>query len=412
MSLQVEYVPIGKLKVNPRNPRVAPTSAILAIKNSIEKFGWTNPILVQKGTDIIIAGHQRVKAAKLAGIKQIPIVYLDLNDVDSLAYNIADNKLAELTDWDATKLSELLAELNTEIDLSVLGFDEQELEKLLPLQSKEEMFEIPEIDKIHTDIERGDIFFLGNHRLMCGDATEKDDVKALMNGKKATSIVTSPPYWLGKEYEREKTLEEVEHFIEKASEILAFVLSKKSRRIIINTGTGALHRIEKDKKLPIEEILLLDKWLIALRKYNWFCRHIRIWSKRGSIPGTSPHPDMIDHHWEFIATLYNPTLPYTGQNRVGEGWALDGIWNISGDNTEYQKLHRAVYPIDIPKRNILLYSDNPNIIYDPFGGSGTTLIACEQTGRRCYMMEIDSRYCQVIINRWGSYTNQKVVKVN
>lgn len=129
-KLQVEYVPVEKLEVNPHNPRLAPTSAILALKKSIEQFGWTNPVLVQKSTAMVIAGHQRIKAAKLAGLKEIPVIYLEFDDTKSLAYNIADNKLAELTGWDEKQLTRLLDELHDTIDLTELGFNKEELEQL------------------------------------------------------------------------------------------------------------------------------------------------------------------------------------------------------------------------------------------------------------------------------------------
>lgn len=131
-KLQIKYVPIDALKVNPRNPRVAPTKAILAIKDSIREFGWTNPILVQKSNNLVIAGHQRIKAAKLAGLKEVPIIYLDLDDVKSLAYNIADNKLAELTDWNERELSRILESLNNDVDLTLLGFNKEDLDMLIP----------------------------------------------------------------------------------------------------------------------------------------------------------------------------------------------------------------------------------------------------------------------------------------
>lgn len=131
-KLKVDYVPIDKLQLNPRNPRIAPTSAILALKKSIEEFGWTNPVLVQKSSNIVIAGHQRIKAAKLAGLSEIPVIFLDFDDTKSLAYNIADNKLAELTDWDQRELILGLESLNKDLDLTLLGFNKEELEQLVP----------------------------------------------------------------------------------------------------------------------------------------------------------------------------------------------------------------------------------------------------------------------------------------
>lgn len=146
-KLKVNYVPIDKLKLNPRNPRIAPTSAILTIKKSIEEFGWTNPVLVQKSNNMVIAGHQRIKAAKLAGLSEIPVIFLDLDDTKSLAYNIADNKLAELTEWEPQKLQIILEELQNDIDLTTLGFDQEELEKILTTFQRESQLNEEMIDE-------------------------------------------------------------------------------------------------------------------------------------------------------------------------------------------------------------------------------------------------------------------------
>ena len=391
------------------NPNHMSKRAREGLWKSMQKYGWIYPILVdQKG--MLGDGEQRLETCLAHNEHHGPVLRLDIDDVDRRLLRQITNKLRGIHDPDKDLLEyrRLIEGGRRKELISILQLNEKAIQEALKDKIKKEAYKIPPLDEVETDIKLGDCFKLGNHRLMCGDTTKGEDIDKLMNNEKAEMIMTSPPYWVGKDYETQKNEAEIEVFIEDSTKNIANIMALNNRRIVINTGTGALHRVEKN--VPVEEILLLDKWIAALKKAEWTCRHIRIWVKRGSLPATAPHPDMIDHKWEFIATFYQPQIKYTGQNYVQEGWALQGIWDdIPGARST--KGHGAAYPVELPKRNILLYSEIHNIILDPFAGSGSTLIACEQLDRKGYMMEIDPRYCQIIIDRWESYTGEKAAKI-
>ena len=255
--------------------------------------------------------------------------------------------------------------------------------------------------------------------MMCGDATEKSDVERLMGGQKADMVFTSPPYWVGLEYENEQQKQEIIHHIDKSSKNMAMATNK---RIVINTGNiSSITTAERitGKKQPV---LLIDWWLDSLNKNNFLLRHIRVWSKMGGIkPNRSI--DKIDMHWEyimntttedydggFISTFYQEdTKPSQIPNK--DTWAVKGIWNDIQGNAR-QSGHIASYPIILVARYVMMYVGVGDIVYDPYGGSGTTTIACEQLKRKCYMMEIDPIYCSVIIERWEKYTGAKAKKLS
>lgn len=195
-NLIVEYVPIGKLQPFDGNPRKISEKGLEKLQRSIEEFGFVNPILAQRGTNMIIAGHQRLKAAKAAGLKELPVVWLDMDDMTAKAYNIADNRLQDEAEWDFTPLADLLTELDTgAFDLSLTGFDADELEQMVNYTPAGEVQEdeVPEPPE-EPITKPGDLWILGRHRLLCGDATVITDVERLMGGKKADMVFTDPPY--------------------------------------------------------------------------------------------------------------------------------------------------------------------------------------------------------------------------
>ena len=194
--MEIKTVKINELKPHPKNPRVHPDSAIDKLVRSIKEYGWTNPVLVS-ADGYVLAGHARLKAAEKAGIEEVPVIYLPLEGAKADAYLIADNRLQDETDWDYEKLEDLLQELDAgDFDLELTGFDMEEIEDLMTqFHVPEEIIEdeVPEPPE-EPITKSGDLWILGRHRLLCGDATKKEDVDRLMDGKKADSLITDPPY--------------------------------------------------------------------------------------------------------------------------------------------------------------------------------------------------------------------------
>lgn len=242
----------------------------------------------------------------------------------------------------------------------------------------------------------GDLWELNNHRLLCGDSTDIENIKILMNGKKSNMVVTSPPYWVGKDYEKENSEIEIDDFIEKIIVGMVFATKKDYSRIIINTGVSRATSLNTEKKPRV--ILLLDKWINNLYKNDWYLRHIRHWIKGGgSNRPRTPAQDIVYNGIEYLLTFYNVSGNIRGQNRISESWVQQSNWiDIPGDKQE----NKAGYPVELPRRCIILYAKENDIIFDPFLGNGTTIIAAQKTVRICYGIEIDPRYCDVIVNRW------------
>ena len=413
--MQITNIAIDKLNPATYNPRLdlkPEDKEYQDIKRSIVEFGLVEPLVINKG-NIIVGGHQRYKVLKELNFTTVPCITVDLDKQKEKMLNISLNKISG--DWDRIKLKDILEELDRgEFDITLTGWGEQEIEDLMTefhVEPEEDDFDVDgAVEEIKEPIcKRGDIWQLGDHRLMCGDATVEEDVKKLMDGKKADMVFTSPPYWVGFEYENEKDKESILTHIDKS----CYLLTKISRRIIINTGN--ISSITKAEKITgrKQTALLIDWWLNAMNKNNFLLRHIRIWAKMGGVM-PSRKSDKIDMHWEylanfttedetagFLATFYDANTK-AEQNSKTPTWAVKGIWtDIQGKARGSG--HVASFPIVLPGRYIRMYSKKNDLISDFYGGSGTTLIACEQLNRKCYMSEIDPIYIQVILERYIKY---------
>jgi len=322
--MEIKTVKINELKPHPKNPRVHPDSAIDKLVRSIKEFGWTNPILVS-ADGYILAGHARLKAAEKAGIKEVPVIYLPLEGAKAEAYLIADNRLQDETDWDLPKLKDLLQELDTgEFDIELTGFDVDEIEDLMTqFYVPEEIVEdeVPEPPE-EPITKPGDLWILGRHRLLCGDATKKEDVERLMDGKKADMVFTDPPY----------------------------NIASDSKNVAANCSRSMykLSKSEWDKNFDINEVFpcLLDamaedctvyictshflagdiwKWMKEWANYYCYC----VWSK------PNPMPSLMKRHW----TLNTELICYATRGKhifhfPKEGHALS-TWTINKKKRGY-----------------------------------------------------------------------------
>ena len=405
MKLNIEYLPTTELKTYANNAKIHTAEQIEQIKRSIQEFGFNDPIAVWKDNEII-EGHGRLIAALELGIEDLPIIRLDnLTDEQRRAYMLVHNKLTMNTDFDADILNMELSDL-TDFDAEFYDFgitlDEEEEKEIVEV-------DIPEEAKPRC--QEGDIWKIGQHRLICGDSTDEKSVDRLMNGEKAKLLFTSPPYNMnGGMYANYSDNMKSEEYI-------------KFNLNVFNKWKGhtdyVMWNISYNKNARWEFIEIIHK-LVKETGYSFL--ELIVWDKGHGMPIVSK--EMLTRQYEDILLLGDENainrdleLFYVGtsQKRAWfnkkKGKGITNFWKIGTNDTQL-KDHAACFPVALPAEAIKLMSDKGDIIIDCFGGSGSTLIACEQLNRRCYMAELDPHYCDVIIQRWENYTGKKAEKVN
>ena len=357
--------------------------AVDAVANSIKEFGIKNPIIIDRD-NVIVCGHTRIKACEKLGIEKVPCVVADdLTDEQIKAFRIADNSTAQIAEWDLEKLQ---AELeNIDMDMVQFGLQEQieEIEKEFEKEVQED--EVPEVDEENEPIcKLGDIWQLGRHRLICGDSTDKATVERLMDGKKADMVFTDPPYELetqgGGILKKANSMKQI-----KQNGVDSFDPSK----LFLYAKTNVFFH---NKPLIKKYIELAER---EKQPYD-----LAIYKKENCVPNYNSHL-MTDI--EYIAII-GELDPQKGYDK--ELYSKVYIGKKDSDNElSYSK------PIDLCAKFIKLYSATTETVLDLFGGSGSTLIACEQLNRVCYMCELDPKYCDVILKRYENLTGQKATKI-
>ena len=413
--MKIETIKIKDLKAakyNPRKDLKPEDKEYQKIKKSILKFGYVETIIVNKDLTVI-GGHQRLKILEELGYEEIECNVVDLTKDEEKALNIALNNLSG--DWDNQKLEDLIAELKEkDFDLDVTGFDEEEIENMLDesIDLKDDNFELEkELKQIEKPIVKlGDIWILGKHRLMRGDSTSKDDVEKLMKNDVAKCIFTSPPYNMSsKMYENYEDNLESRKYIDFNLNVV---------KLWTNYLKGFLFwNISYNKNSRWEFIEILYK---IVKETGLKFMELIVWDKGHGMPITSK--EMLTRQYEDILMVGNEEaisedmeLYYLGttdkkayfNKKTGKG--ISNYWRISTENTQLDN-HKACFPLELPAKAIELTTNRDDIIIDCFGGSGTTLIAAEKTDRKCYTMELDPVYCDVIIKRWEKLTGKKAKK--
>jgi len=391
----LEHYNIESLIPYERNSRLHSDEQIERIAASIQEFGFTNPILVD-GKHGIIAGHGRLAAAKKLGMEKVPVIQLaHLSDAQKQAYIIADNRLAELSEWNRELLAEELAELQSfDFDLSLIGFDDASLAEIMPaekeLQPLTDEDDVPEVDEQATPKTKlGDVWILGSHRVMCGDSTDEAMVDKLMNGVKAEMVFTDPPY--GVNYEGG-------HFhsgdvnIKRKREKLASdhdaSIYSKVIPIICKFADGPCYTWYADSKAtPLYQ---------AIDEYGEFHAMI-VWHKINATYAALNAQYKQRHEPCAYWKPKKSTLRWCGASTEAT------IWEEKRDPQNIY--HPTQKPICLAERAI--NNHEAKTVLDLFLGSGSTLIACDKTGRKCYGMELSPQYIEVIIRRWQEYTGKE-----
>ena len=405
-KIKFEWHSVNDLQPYEHNARKHDTEDVEAIKRSIEQFGFNDPIGIWSDENLIVEGHGRLLAAKELGMEEVPCIRLDhLSDEERRAYALAHNKTAELSAWDFNTLDLELAGIE-EIDMSQFGFDSP-VEELEAVEDDYEP-EIPEEPRTKV----GDLYQLGRHRLICGDATDVDTMTRLFRGGKADISFTSPPYNAGhmdvafsdergggiqkgtqKKYlndDDEKTEEEYLDFLYSNLDILLMF----SDEVFYNIGVGA------GSKTAIAELL---------KHYKEQFKDLMYWEKENPIPVIVE--SVISSAVELIICLgKNGTRSFNHfKDRLFHG-VIKGM--SASTSNKYADVHKATFPVYLPSEIITRFTEEGGSVLDCFGGTGTTLIACEQLNRVCYMSELEPTYCDIIIDRWETLTGEKAILIN
>ncbi len=419
-TLQVESVAIAKLRADPKNARRHSVKNLDAIKGSLEAFGQQKPIVVTpKG--VVIAGNGTLEAAKALGWEDINVIRMDLRGKELRAFALADNRSAELADWDVEILGVELAQLQVDgFDIEAIGFKSSEVKAHSRMEGLTDPDAVP--DKVETRCKTGDLWVLGEHRLLCGDSTNEKDVKRLMGAEKAELCFTSPPYADQREYNGGKELS-TEH-------LATFIRASRDNVKLFAVNLG-ISRKDGEVNCYWDDYIKVSR-NFGLKLLSW-----NVWDKGecGSI-GNQTAMFGIVHEWVFIfgydSKKINRTVPnksfgeianHTGNRQVdgsikkskdlivGQFRNMDTIHRQTPQKARDEIDHPARFPVAFPEAYIEACTDAGERVYDAFLGSGSTLIACEKTERRCFGMEIDPHYCDVILKRWEDFTGDKAKRV-
>jgi len=381
--MKIEIAKIDSIKPYPNNPRKLSKKAIEKVSMSLKEYGFQQPIVVDKDR-IIVVGHTRYQASRSLGLKEVPItIAAELTPDKINAYRIADNRTNEEAEWDEDLLKLEIKELDLKkFNLNLTGFDDKQINDLL-FEEKQGLTDddaVPETPE-EPITKLGDIWQLGKHRVMCGDSTKEDDIKKLINNNNIDLVYTDPPYGI----------------------------NEKGDRTARNTGLAPNHKFKdfKDDTInyAVKAIKIIENFKIPRQVWwgaNYYCHFLPlsnnwfVWDKRVDDKMKDTQSDCeiawVKSKWSSIRIF----------RHLWKGFNKDSERN-------QQKVHPTQKPVELAKWSFDYFRDVKSVL-DLFGGSGSTLIACEKTDRICYMMELDTHYCDVIVKRWEQWTGEKATK--
>ena len=380
-TTEMQLVPIAKLVPYVNNARTHSTEQIKKLRSSLREFGFINPVIIDRDYGVI-AGHGRILAAKEEGIKEVPCIFADhLTEAQKKAYIIADNRMAMDAGWDEELLRvEIEALQGMDFDPLLTGFDEKELAALFDdgAEAKDDDFDVDEELEKPVFSKTGDVWTLGRHRLVCGDSTKAETYETLMQGKKANLVVTDPPYNVnyegsaGKIKNDNMAAEKFYQFLLDAFTNMEKVMAEDASIYVFHADTEGLN------------------FRRAFSDAGFYLSGCCIWKKPSLVLGRSPY------QWQHEPVLYG--WKKNGKHQWYSDRKQTTIWEFEKPRKNAD--HPTMKPIPLLAYPITNSSMSNTLILDPFGGSGSTLIACEQTDRSCCTIELDEKYCDVIVKRY------------
>lgn len=394
-TTEMQLVDIHKLIPYVNNARTHNVQQINKLRSSLREFGFINPVIIDRDFNVI-AGHGRIMAAKEEGINEVPCVFVDyLTEAQKKAYILADNRMAMDAGWDEELLKVEIEALQAEdFDLSLTGFDESELSGFFDTadDAKDDDFDVDaELEKPPVT-KSGDLWLLGNHRLLCGDSTKAETYEMLMNGKKANLVVTDPPYNVnyqgtaGKIKNDNLENDKFYQFLFDAFTCMEKAMADDASIYVFHADTEGLN------------------FRKAFADAGFYLSGTCIWKKQSLVLGRSPY------QWQHEPCLFG--WKKNGKHQWYSDRKQTTIWEF--DKPKKNGDHPTMKPVPLIAYPIKNSSMSNCIVLDPFGGSGSTLIACEQTNRNCHTIELDEKYCDVIIKRYieqvGTSENVSVVR--
>ena len=390
------------------NPRLN-DHAVDAVVDSIRSFGFNVPILCDHNY-LIIAGHTRWKAAKKLGLEKVPVIVIEMTDEKRRAYVIADNRTAEIAEWDFPKLKQVLEELRSEdVDITSLGFSDEEIKKLILKGDDDHINILPEENGESTITRPGDIYILGDHRLLCSDSKDIDSIRLLIEDQVIDHVFGGPPYFNQRAYSHWEVysnyIEDMQKIIRNCYEIL-----KDGGVCVWNIANGCSthhdHVSHHSRIFEENGFQYLDNI---------------IWKKTGANYAIPRNFHIVRNPYYYPALEWEALLVYQKpgkmpkMTREGRNYMSKyhtDVWEIPAVTNQIEQFgHPAVCPIEIPYRSMQAYTGNGQSVFEPFGGSGTTIIAAERAARKAYLMEINPVYCDVIVRRWEKFTGEKAERI-
>lgn len=390
MGVKLKAVSVSELKDYENNPRKN-KKAVAAVAESIRQFGFKNPIIIDKN-GVIIAGHTRKAAAQKLGLETVPcIVADDLTPEQAAAFRLADNKTGELAEWDFDKLAEEVKALaDFSVDLSAFGFDLSEFEERQEVEEVEDSEE-GEAQEIVPRMRAGEVWQLGRHRLMCGDSTNKDDVLKLLDDARADLVFTDPPY--GVNVQGGKNNNTIAGDLTQTAIPFSFEIATE----VATTDTARFYFCGGEANISLY-FKLFERYLRQMPR-------LLVWVKENQVLSHNNY----HKQYELIFFGYKSgggNVWYSSR----EMQDASDVWSVSRDPSK-NYVHPTQKPVELPARAIRNHSKKGDVVFEPFSGSGSTMLACEQLDRVCYAMEIDPVYCEATIRRWESLTGQTAERI-
>lgn len=394
-TTEMKLIETSKLIPYVNNARTHSPAQVMKLRSSLREFGFINPVIIDRDLNVI-AGHGRIMAAKEEGIKEIPCVFVDfLTEAQKKAYILADNRMAMDAGWDEELLRIEIEALQAEaFDIGLTGFDDKEIADLFASDDdvQDDDFDVDaELEK-STFTKAGDVWVLGNHRLVCGDSTKPETYELLMEGKKANLVVTDPPYNVNYEGSAGKIKNDN-------------MANDKFYQFLFDAYTCMYNAMADDASIYVfhadTEGLNFRK---AFAEAGFYLSGTCIWKKQSLVLGRSPY------QWQHEPCLFG--WKKSGKHQWYSGRKETTIWEF--DKPKKNGDHPTMKPVPLIAYPIKNSSMTNCIVLDPFGGRGSTLTACEQTGRYCRTIELDEKFCDVIVKRYieqvGSTENVSVIR--